>query len=457
MGILGDVAFVATVLVCTVSAYAVNGNAVSARIDNTYKTKGLSWSRSTTISHSEFDPSQGSGEVVSNVNVFNGQAFYQLPLIGINASNALSWDLSLNYNSGVRPILRSSNHKSSTGAVGLGWSFTTPFVAVNHMGTVSTFDDVIYCNLGPYGGGQILQNSEGTFYVSTNPYIRVIANYEESMAKSSRIASWMFVMPDGNKMFFGESENSQRTQRSLGNVVVAHPFSTYLLGSDFVYKYDISRFTNFDESTEINFEYSQLREYIYSTASYVRESDVSAIFWKSNGVTVDSLALVYENKYLSEYTAYGEFESKDDQRLYETRYLSRVESFVCGKKNRQISFGYQFGSSEVDVEKNHRLLFSVEDYIIGGEKKQMFFKYDNNLLIEVLLPNKVTEHFQYDSLDVSKFIDARSPMANGIMLDLKMLQLVWKSFVLQNCLKRNRKINLIFMSKYTIIAVTTSI
>jgi hypothetical protein len=415
MGILGNFVSITSAFICTVSAYAASRNVVSARIDNTYKTKGLSWSRSTTISHSEFDPSQGSGEVISNVNVFNGQAIYQLPLMGINARNVLSWDLSLSYNSGVRPTLRSSNHRSSTGVVGLGWSFTTPFVAVSHMGTVSTLDDVIYCNLGPYGGGQILQNSEGTFFVSTNPYIRVFANSENQTGKSSKISSWTFVMPDGNKMFFGENENSQRTQKSLGNVIAAHPLTTCTFGADFVYKYDISRFTNFDESTEINFEYSQLREPLNNGKSYVRESDVSAIFWKSNGITIDSLAVIYEDKYPFEYTAYGELESKDDQRLYENRFLSRVESYVRGKKTQQISFVYQYGASEVDVEKYHRLLTRVDDYIVGGEEKHVSFNYGNNLLTEVTLPNKVTEHFQYDSLDMSQYTDAISQRVSGIM------------------------------------------
>lgn len=355
------------------------------------------------------------------MNVFNGQAFYQIPLAGINARNALSWNLSISYGSGVKPVLQSSNRRNSTGVIGLGWSLTNPFVAISHMGTTSTLDDVVYCNLGPYGGGQIMQNSDGEFFVSTNPYIKVLANYGKdqngNLKEPLHIDSWMFVMPDGNKMFFGETPNSQRTQKSVGNVIYAHPHSVQAYGKDFVYKFDISRFTTFDESTEIKFEYSQVREPLAGSASYVRESEVSRIYWQSNDVVVESMDFVYGSKNAVEYSAYDEGESKEDQRLYDTRFLNRIDSYVLGKKVREISFVSGSTSSEVEMEKNLRTLLRIEDDVVGGETKQWSFQYENNMLSMVEMPNNVVEHFKYDNLDFSNFAETRSSLNQDTLVN----------------------------------------
>ena len=94
--------------------------------------RGLANYRSTTIAHSEFEPSQASGEVVSNVNIFNGQPYYSIPLASINARGVLSWQLGLNYYGGILPILQSPNETAPSGAYGLGWNMSTPYVAINH-------------------------------------------------------------------------------------------------------------------------------------------------------------------------------------------------------------------------------------------------------------------------------------------------------------------------------------
>lgn len=422
MGTVNRIVVLAVAALGAASVFASVGQGTQAkRIDPIIQTPGLSWSRSATISRSEFDASQGSGEVVDNVNVFNGQAYYQVPLAGINARNALSWNLSISYGSGVKPILQSSNRRNSTGVIGLGWTLTNPFVAISHMGSTSTLDDVVYCNLGPYGGGQIMQNSDGNFFVSTNPYIKVFANYEKDQKGNYKeplqIVSWVFVMPDGNKMFFGENQNSQRTQKSVGNVIYAHPYSVQTSGNDFIYKFDISRFTTFDESTEIKFEYSQLREPLAGSASYVRESEVSKIYWQSNGIVVESMDFVYGSKYSFEYSAYGEGESKEDQRLYDTRFLDHIDSYVLGKNVRRISFVDGITPSEVEKEKYLRILRRIDDIVIGGETKQWNFLYEDNMLSQVEMPNNVVEHFKYDKLDLSGFIETRSPRSQDKLVN----------------------------------------
>ena len=384
-------------------------------------TLGTSSLRSPIIAHSEFDASQGSGQVVSNVNVFNGQPVYQIPLMGINARNALSWNLSLTYNgSAVRPTLQSSNTRANSGAFGMGWSMSTPYVAVNHMGTVSMVDDVIYCDLGPYGGGQIVQNSDGKFFLSTNPYIRIKSVLDPVALQNGkiRIDSWQFFMPDGNKMFFGESENSRRTQRSHGNLIVAHP-ATAADGEDFVYRYDLSRYTTFDESTEILFGYSQVREPVSATASYVRESALSAVYWKSSGETIDSIALVYDNMGPLDFIPYASIESRDYQRLYESRFLSSMHQFSHGEEIGTKSFLYGFFGSDVDEYSHLKVPVWIKDSIAGGELRTWHFGYDVNakMLNYVALPDHSTEHFLYEKMGFDANPDVHSPTVPDVMRD----------------------------------------
>ena len=378
-------------------------------------TFGISKSRSATIAHNEFNASQGAGQVVSNVNIINGQPIYQVPLMGINARGILSWNLSLTYNgSGILPTLYSSNQQVNAGLYGLGWSMSSPYVAVSHMGTVSTMDDAIYCDLGPYGGGQIVQNSSGDFFLSTNPYIKIKANLG-LVAGKTQILSWLFTMPDGNKMFFGESSNSKRTQRSRGNVIAAHP-STTSQGEDFVYKYDLSRFTNFDQSTEIDFEYSQVRESVGSE-SYVRESAPSAIYWRSSGVTVDSIAFIYTDKDANEYTGFGLNEPKDSQRLFESRYLSQMKRFVGKTCEETMTFSHAAFTSNVDDFHFLKELVGIRDSVSNGEARDWTFYYDPNvkMLNRVLLPDYSTEEFSYDTLDIGSSVHA--PGVPDVMRD----------------------------------------
>ena len=409
--------FVGIALTVFLACQFLFASAISPIIDlhfpNLLVLPGLYPLRSATIAHSEFNASSKSGAVVSNVNVFNGKPYYQVPLMTLNARNVLSWDLSLTYDgSVVGPTLLSSNLKATAGLYSLGWSMSSPYVAVGHMGTVTTMDDVIYCDLGPYGGGQIVQNFEGKFYLSTNPYVKINAVLDSSrlLIGDVRIVSWQFTMPDGNRMFFGESDNSRRTQRSRGNVIAAHP-STASQGEDYIYKYDLSRFTNLDESTAIRFEYSQVREPLTSTVSYVRESALSAVYWQNAGKTIDSIALTYGNLESSEYTAYGTLESRDAQRLYETRYLSGIKYFMQGDCMELVSFDYGWFLSNVDDFKYLRELVGIRDSMVQGEMRKWTFSYDEGakMLSYIILPDRSTEHFAYDKIYVGDSVSVRSP------------------------------------------------
>lgn len=374
--------------------------------------RGLSNYRSTTIAHSEFEPSQASGEVVSNVNIFNGQPYYSIPLASINARGVLSWQLTLNYYGGVQPILQSSNESAPSGAYGLGWNMSTPYVATNHQGTVTTTDDFIYCDLGPYGGGQILQNDAGDYYVSTNPYIKVLPTVSDK-----KFSKWKFVMPDGTTLYFGESSNARRTQLSRGNVVAAFPADTTGL-VPFVYRYDLSKVTDFNGRTELHFGYSKIGETAVQGKSYTRESALSGIYWKDGDKTIDSVALIYAPMGATEYPGYGLTEPRDSQRLYETRFLSKIKIFVQGNFYEEYTLSQ--GIRHVSNLADKRYLLSVRDSIISGEARSWIFDYNplNGLLNQVVLPDNSVEHFNYSNVTLDSFSDAKSPSEPDTMRDV---------------------------------------
>ena len=139
------------VLLCVFFSFALADESSGSWIQIVKRiiSRGLANYRSTTIAHSEFDPSQAPGEVVANVNIFNGQPYYSIPLVSVNAKGVLSWSLSLNYYGGILPILQSSNEVAPSGVYGVGWNMSTPYVAVSHQGTTTTTDDFFYCDLGP--------------------------------------------------------------------------------------------------------------------------------------------------------------------------------------------------------------------------------------------------------------------------------------------------------------------
>lgn len=377
--------------------------------------KGLASYRSTTIAHSEFDPSQAPGKVVGNVNIFNGQPYYSIPLASINA-RGLSWSINLGYYGGVQPSLQSSNEIAPSGLYGLGWNMSTPYVAVSHQNTVTTTDDFYYCNLGPYGSGQILQNSDGDYFVSTNPYIKVVPT-----VSAKRFVQWKFIMQDGTTLYFGENDNSRRTQLYLGNVIAAYPANIANAGN-FTYRYDLSRVTDFNEATSILFEYSKIEEPVAQGKSYTRESALSSIYWKDGNVTVDSISLEYLPMQPSEYPGYGTSEAKNTQRLYETRYLSKVKRFVQGNLYEIMALSQELCQMQDYAEK--RYLKSVRDSIYLGETRAWTLEYDttNGMLNKIKLPDNTVDHFSYTHFPWSENSEAASSVVPDTMRDVSGLK-----------------------------------
>lgn len=373
---------------------------------------GLNSHRSTTIAQSEFQPSDAPGMVVSNVNVFNGQPSYQIPLLGLNARGNIGWSLSLSYSGGVQPILNQPNSRSPSGWVGLGWSMSLPYVAVDHRGTVSSTDDFLYCGLGPYGGGQIVQNSEGKYFLSTNPYVHIFPKIN-----NNQFQSWLFVFPDGKKMYLGETENTKRYQRYKGNKIGVHPSSVATSGK-FVYRWDISRFTDFNEKNTIAFIFNPLMENIDGDYGYIRESYPQKIYWTdASGKEVDAITFNYGSLLSTEYKGYSANESKDQQRLYETKYLNGISYSIEGKIYRNILLTYTLSSANAVESK--RYLTKVTDQIVGGENRIWNLGYDPNyqMLNKVENPIHSVEKFEYKFLNLSLFSDAVSPSTADVIRD----------------------------------------
>lgn len=375
------------------------------RIFSSYTHEGSKLYRSPLISHSEFAPSPSSGKIVSNVNIFNGQPYYNVPLTKVEA-NDLSWDVSLFYYGGIQPSLRNNNETAPAGKYGLGWSMSLPFVSINHQGTVSTLDDFIYCNLGPYGGGQILQNEEGAFFVSGNPYVKVIPTVE-----NNQFVSWLFVMPDGNKMFMGETSQHRRFQYGLGNIISANPVSV-MRSEVYYYRFDISRFSNFKETTNINFSYGFDYVGITSdTRQYVRDAWPTKISWNNQGEEVESIVFSYGEKESDDctlnctgaeyYTYYG-FQAKDNQRVYESKYLSKIEKYV-GQERVQ-SFDFEYSKKQTESGSYKRFLDEVAVSVVGGDTRKWIFKYhpENLMLSSIENPDKIKSHYDYRNLPIFK-------------------------------------------------------
>ena len=285
----------------------------------------------------------------------------------------------------MQPILQSSNGTAPSGLYGLGWNMSTPYVAVNHQNTVTTTDDFYYCNLGPYGSGQILQNSDGDYFVSTNPYIKVVPT-----VSAKRFVKWKFIMSDGTTLYFGENDNSRRTQLYLGNVIAAYPANVANAGN-FTYRYDLSRVTDFNEATSILFEYSKVEEPVAQGKSYTRESALSSVYWKDGNVTVDSISFVYQPMLPSEYPGYGASEAKNTQRLYETRYLSKVKRFVQGNLYEVKVLSQELAQVQLYAEK--RFLESIRDSIYLGEARSWTFGYNYMKSYSILYKTLILDTF----------------------------------------------------------------
>lgn len=285
-----------------------------------------------TIATGQYGPNSGVGQVVSNVNVFNGQPVYSISLGGISARGRVSFPVGLAYSGPVRAVFQNDNQKAPTGWIGMGWDLSIPFVAVNHKGTYTSTDDVVMCSLGPFGGGQVLQNSGGTFFLTTNPYI-VITTTAGTGEFAGQIVKWTFTLQDGQSLVFGNSSNAQRTLYAVNGIIngSSNPVAQV---QRFIYRWDLSSIADYSGTSSIQFAYQQDTTRITLARPYVRESHIKSINWSGPGGEVERFEFALRNKVATEYIGYQSFESRDDQRLYEAKALDNIKYYQEGKTVR---------------------------------------------------------------------------------------------------------------------------
>jgi len=251
-----------------------------------------------------------------------------------------SFQIAYTYAGPVRQLFDADNESGPTSWIGYGWHFSTPFVSVQHKGTVSKDDDVYYCNLGQYGGGQLLQAANLTFFVSTNPAIRVQPTFDVD----SLISAWEFKFPDGIRMRFGTTisgDKAERVIRRFGGSIVASPYAISG-GSTFIYRWDLavmdSRPLGATMLDRLEFRYERIDGIMRAGEAYSLESYIKNIVAvNAAGKEVERYQFNLTNKAATEFTPVTS-EKRLSQTLIESKALTNVEWFVEGTTTVQRRF-----------------------------------------------------------------------------------------------------------------------
>lgn len=284
------------------------------------------------------NPTGGRGEVVNGVNLFTGQPSYSIPLGSISARGQVAYPFSLSYAGPVEPLVRGNNRDAFSAFVGMGWGFEAPFVQTVHQGTYNYDDDIFFCNLGPFGGGQLFQNSAGRFYLESNPYITIRTFTQTSSTPLyNQIEGWEFQLPGGIKLSFGNRDgivsNSERFQPTHG-LRVPSPLITRSSATPFIYRWDISSASDPLGTNKLDFVYSKNDE---NSEGYTRESLLEKVQVKdAQGNEIERMAFAYGVLDTSEYYGRKDYEPRDFQRFFITRFLKQVSHFSEGREDSRI-------------------------------------------------------------------------------------------------------------------------
>lgn len=302
---------------------------------------GSSALRGKTINNNYYKPVGVSGTTLHNVNLMTGQPSYSVPLAEISAGDGLVFPISLSYSGPVRQMFDADNSVGPTSWVGYGWDFQAPFVAANFKGTVNTLDDVYICNLGPYGGGQLLQNTAGSYYVATDPTIKVTA----TASADGQIVQWIFQTSAGIRLIFGSTAadgNAARTLNRISNLIAASPYAISQ-SQTFVYRWDISRMEDygngiFPAKNALEFKYAPINVQLGSGKYFTRESYLNMVIHKDRlGNEIEKFKFITEAKQPEEYAARS-VEPVLSQDIYETRKLTRIERYLEGSPIEERAF-----------------------------------------------------------------------------------------------------------------------
>jgi YD repeat-containing protein len=305
---------------------------------------GASALRGKNIDNSFYTPHGQSGTVLHNVNLLTGQPEYNVPLAQISMGKA-RFPIAFNYSGPIRQIFDADNERGSTSWLGYGWNYSIPFVALNNKGTVLQDDDLFYCNLGQYGGGQLLQALDGTFYVASDPSIIV----KQNLDADGLTTRWEFRFSDGVRMVLGNSSPGDFANRTIirnGGSIVASPIP--VAGAvAMVYRWDLAIMDSYPIGTGITYgAFKERLAFFYEPKfipvttgiNYIRESYIRAIVaYSANEEEIEKYMFNTANKAANEYVA-ATPERALTQSIFETKYLQSIEWFVEGGSNFEKRF-----------------------------------------------------------------------------------------------------------------------
>lgn len=295
---------------------------------------GSSQIRGKTIDNSYYRPGAQSGVTTHGVNLLSGQPSYQVPIGSISAGGEIGFSITFGYGGEIRQQYDSDNDRGPTSWIGLGWNFGIPFVAINHRGTVSYSDDVVYCNLGQYGGGQILQNeSTKKYFVSGDPTITVNPTYDAN----GFIVDWEFITSGGVRLIFGRNDNNNDSKRTIlktGDMLWVSPY-TYASASDFIYRWDVSTISDYQGKNRLIFTYAQTRKLIGGSKYFSQESYVKNIISKNAAnVEIERFTFNTVGKQTGVEYVVPSQEDIQGQKLFETKRLDNIQHFSEGVLDR---------------------------------------------------------------------------------------------------------------------------
>lgn len=386
--------------------------------------------RTKTITNSYHESGIGAGTVIDNVNLFNGAPSFSIPLGAISAAGKVSFPINLGYGGNVREMVRADNDISPTSVVGLGWNLGVNLsVSVNHKGTLFTQDDVFYAGLGAAGGGQIIQDKAGRFIIATNPFIRITYDTADAGSLKGQIESWTFEVPgSGIKYVFGKKDsivsNSERIQYHTKGLVRLSSFKKDS-AQPFIYKWDLSRIVDAEGRNEILFEYQKTEDTLFGSKAYTRESHLKSVQWLDRrGGEAKRWEFVMANKVSGEYYAGDPGTPRYDMTPFETKYLSSLEQYFSGIKDRQIDFHYTVaGSGYYKKRFLDSLVFSDRlgvnsSAFIKSRPWKMEYAHDSlfKVLSKVTDPSGASTEFQYEPAPFG--VEAQQDVSTDTLKDM---------------------------------------
>jgi hypothetical protein len=304
---------------------------------NTRLPNGSSSLQQKTITPSFHESGTPGGMAVGSVNTFSGQASTSVPLGSIDVRGKIKFPIGLGYSGNVREIVRADNRTSPSGSVGLGWDFSIPSISRNTMGTFTRNDDVYFADFGPYGGGQLLVNGSGKYYIANNPYADVTYDAIPSNGLSSdfndQIIRWTVKFPDGVTYRFGElgpvNSNSYQTfsytsYKNVGTMAIS-PYRTDSAKA-YIYKWNLKEIQDAESANKLIFDYQKtnITQFV-SSKGYTREAYIQTIKYLDNtGAEAEKWQFTFADKSADEWVAYPTTLPDVTPTPTETKYLSKI-------------------------------------------------------------------------------------------------------------------------------------